>query len=1437
MLLRLLLIAALAALVIPVAAVSPGAHADGGDGDMVLPVPEKTQLVYPKLGSMLDQLVAEHETGDASARTIDADDPSNLESSVAVTIYLIPENVDAVVSFLEDNGGSPRNVGEDYIEAYVPASLLGQTSQLSGVLRVREITPPHPAQSAQAVTGHGPPAHGSVAWNRSGYRGDGIKVGLIDVGFEGIGKLMGIELPATVVARCYTDVGVFTQILADCENDRYHGTLVAESIIDIAPEVSLYIANPNSSGDLRNTVEWMISENVLVINHSRSWTFSGPGDGTSPYNDSPLKTVDRAVAAGIIWTNAAGNNAESTWFGTYSNPEDDDYINFNGTDETIDLQLLEGDSIRVQLRWDDSWDGANRDFDLGIWDFATEEIVAYSLDLQEGDTGQTPYERLVYVAPSDGQYGVFVSHDSGTVPDWLQVTVWGTESIEHYTENGSIGSPAESANPGMLAVGAAPWHDTTTIQNYSSRGPTPDGRVKPDIIGADCGATALFPLDESNNAFCGTSQSSAHVAGLAALVLQRFPNLSPVEAAAYLKDNADQRESPDPNNNWGHGFAQLPPPPAEVACINNPGIASDCRVLLAARDSLAENATLNWSANTPVDQWEGVALGGTPLRVTGLILPEKALTGQIPSGLGSLTNLRTLSLWGNQLTGTIPPELGNLANLEVLSPSQNQLTGSIPPELGNLTKLRILRLWGNELTGTIPAELSKLTNLRDLSLSQNRLTGTIPALLGSLANLQWLYLSGNELTGTIPAELASLTKLDRLYLSDNQLTGTIPAELASRTSLEQLVLWGNELTGTIPTELGNLANLEVLALSQNQLTGGIPPELGNLANLRELYLSETELTGTIPTELGSLANLEALGLSQNQLTGTIPTELGNLANLEVLALSQNQLTGTIPAELASLTKLKRLYLWGNQLTGTIPTEVGNLANLEVLSLSQNQLTGTIPAWLGNLAILEVLGLSQNQLTGTIPPELASLTNLEWLVLWGNELTGPIPDRLGNLANLELLSLGGNQLTGGLPSELRSLANLEVLGLSQNQLTGTIPAWLGNLANLRELYLWENELTGTIPTELGILANLEVLALNGNQLTGTIPTELGNLANLEVLALNGNQLTGTIPTELGNLANLEVLALSHNEFTGTIPPELGELTNLRDLALNSNQLTGTIPPELRNLVNLEQLSLRANQLTGTIPAWLGSLANLQLLFLSENQLTGSIPPELGSLANLEQLYLSQNQLTGTIPAELASLTNLRELLLNSNQLTGSIPAWLGSLADLEVLYLAVNAFSGCVPEDLRDVADYDFADLGLPFCSLPTVVIHSDSTEFTVRIGSPVPVTATFSEPVSGFTVEDIVATNGTVGNFTGSGGDSVYTFDVTPNAIGTVAVDIAADAAEDGDGNGNAAASQLSLGIPYDDNDDGGIQRDEVISAIKDYFGNHITREDVIEVIKLYFSS
>ena len=207
---------------------------------------------------------------------------------------------------------------------------------------------------------------------------------------------------------------------------------------------------------------------------------------------------------------------------------------------------------------------------------------------------------------------------------------------------------------------------------------------------------------------------------------------------------------------------------------NNPGLVSDCEALLASRDALAGTATLNWSADIDMVAWDGVVLGGTPQRVTGLGLSDRQLDGSIPAELGNLSALEELYLLHNRLTGTIPTELGSLSNLRHLDLYTNQLTGPIPDALGNLNNLELLRLEKNLLVGSIPAELGSLSRLVKLVLSRNELTGEMPSELGSLASLGGLELSYNQLTGPIPVELANLSNLEVLYLSENELTGCVP---------------------------------------------------------------------------------------------------------------------------------------------------------------------------------------------------------------------------------------------------------------------------------------------------------------------------------------------------------------------------------------------------------------------------------------------------------------------------------------------------------------------------------------------------------------------------------------------------------------------------------------------------------------------------------------
>ena len=700
---------------------------------------------------------------------------------------------------------------------------------------------------------------------------------------------------------------------------------------------------------------------------------------------------------------------------------------------------------------------------------------------------------------------------------------------------------------------------------------------------------------------------------------------------------------------------------AAVSGYTAPGLVADCEALLASRDALRGDQSLNWSEHLSIGEWHGVATDDEG-RVAGL------------------------HLWNNQLSGTMPSELGSLANLRTLALQDNKLTGSIPPELGNLANLEELSLWGNQLTGLIPASLSSLANLESLLLSNNQLTGEIPTELGNLSNLVVLSLFRNQLTGEIPTELGNLSNLVVLPLFRNQLTGEIPPELGSLSNLESLILSNNRLTGGIPAELGGLSDLKGLQLHNNQLTGEIPLEIGNLSNLQTLHLGGNRLTGCVPDGLRDIPNNDfaRLGLpfcSEHPcVTGGLVdvTDLGMIADCGTLLAVRDSLARTTTLNWSEDIPIAD---WNGVVVGGTPGRVRELR------LSGLGLTGQIPPELGDLPDLQHLDLSENQLTGGIPPELGDLGNLQELYLGGNSLAGCVPDGLRDVPNNDFARLDlpfcseHPCLSGGAVVDANNLGLMSdcvTLLEARDTLTGTasvnwdaetpITLWDGVIVDgtpqrVIELNLSERGLMGEIPAELGNLTSLKHLSFWKNRLTGEIPTELGNLSNLQSLDLSSNQLTGEIPTELGNLSNLQQLELIANQLTGDIPTELGNLANVRWLLLWENKLTGKIPTELGNLANLRMLSLSSNELMGEIPAELGKLSNLERLYLSSNQLMGEIPTELGNLSNLQQLNLHGNKMTGEIPTELGNLSDLRGLVFSSNRLTGEIPAELGNLSNL------------------------------------------------------------------------------------------------------------------------------------------------------------------------------
>jgi hypothetical protein len=525
-----------------------------------------SRVANPRLDDQLNQLVDRAQTMPTAqaAQSI----PTASRGAIPVSIRF-DDPAGVIEASLGQLGISVANKADGVIEAYVPVSLLTQVAALNPVTKVNAIVPP-----LAKVTSQGVNPHRANTWQVGGQTGSGVKVGIIDVGFQGLLSLLGTELPAFVTARCYTGVGSFSSSPSDCETLTVHGTAVAETIMDIAPGVQLYLANPLSPLDLRDTVQWMTSQGVKVINHSVAWTWDGPGDGTSPFSDAPLFSVDLAVSGGAMWANAAGNEAQATWTNVFTDADGDGLLEFDsspqciaaGGCETNAVSLQLGQPFIAQLRWEDSWDAAARDLDLYLLQFNASSgaltIVAGSENIQSGSNGHVPFELLTYTPTisCSCSYHLAINHYSGSQPGWVQLQAFTSETLQYRTLGRSIANPAESANPGLLAAGAAPWYDTNTIEVFSSLGPTMDGRTKPDLIGADRGSSVSY--GPSPPGFAGTSQASPHVAGLAALVLGAFPNTPPAQVAAYLRATTSPRT---PVNTWGAGFAEVPTFPSTIS--------------------------------------------------------------------------------------------------------------------------------------------------------------------------------------------------------------------------------------------------------------------------------------------------------------------------------------------------------------------------------------------------------------------------------------------------------------------------------------------------------------------------------------------------------------------------------------------------------------------------------------------------------------------------------------------------------------------------------------------------------------------------------------------------------------------------------------------------------------------------------------------------------
>ena len=207
----------------------------------------------------------------------------------------------------------------------------------------------------------------------------------------------------------------------------------------------------------------------------------------------------------------------------------------------------------------------------------------------------------------------------------------------------SIGTPGSAED--VITVGAL--DKDSSISVYSSQGPTEEGRIKPNVayVGSNVMSVAFNTGDQYTD-MSGTSMATPGAAGVAALMLQANPDLSPFDVRNIMQETATYREcyymgDPDgikgcpldstgagvlpkarQNNVYGHGEVRALDAVMEAAeqdysFDNSVTLAMetssgpDNRVHMTNGDSLEFTITegvetIQWRSNHLLDDWTNI---------------------------------------------------------------------------------------------------------------------------------------------------------------------------------------------------------------------------------------------------------------------------------------------------------------------------------------------------------------------------------------------------------------------------------------------------------------------------------------------------------------------------------------------------------------------------------------------------------------------------------------------------------------------------------------------------------------------------------------------------------------------------------------------------------------------------------------------------------------
>ncbi len=398
------------------------------------------------------------------------------------------------------------------------------------------------------------------------------------------------------------------------------------SYYGVAPEADLVFVSYSSTSNtgildgIKYVYDYATDVSKPAVVNLSLGSHIGPHDGTSTFDQA----CDELQGAGRLLVGAAGNEgADSLYI----------HKSFTSSTDTLKTLYAYADTTE-QVVLSDIWSGVGQSYKVavGIYDTSTKKYIYKSEFIEANTTGSIYYKVSKSTTNPAAIYGylyvgtelnadnnksnayvqselnnlssnqhvcVFITASSGYVDAWSETyyCAFNPQKLSGWTTGSSSSSVGEIGGTGnkIISVGAFSTKNRFTnissqsysfssltvgdIAYFSSKGPTADGRVKPDIAAPGALIASSFSsavANTSSNSYLrvgqttfnaatyyygimqGTSMASPFVAGVLATWLQANPKLTPADVRSIfqqtaINDSYTGTVNATGSNTWGYG--------------------------------------------------------------------------------------------------------------------------------------------------------------------------------------------------------------------------------------------------------------------------------------------------------------------------------------------------------------------------------------------------------------------------------------------------------------------------------------------------------------------------------------------------------------------------------------------------------------------------------------------------------------------------------------------------------------------------------------------------------------------------------------------------------------------------------------------------------------------------------------------------------------------